>query len=106
ALYVCAVRLASRAPDLPESIDLRNPVLPPAWPTVQAGLHFLIPIGVLIWCLLIEQLSPATAAFWATATLVGLMLTQPALTRHFRGARAARRALGEGLRAVADGFEH
>jgi TRAP-type uncharacterized transport system fused permease subunit len=34
---------------------------------VKAGLHFLIPIGVLIWCLMIEELSPALSAFWATA---------------------------------------
>ena len=33
-------------------------MLPETWPTVQAGLHFLIPIGVLLWCLMIEELSP------------------------------------------------
>ncbi len=39
------------------------------WPTVKAGLHFLIPFGMLIWCLMIEELSPALSAYWATITL-------------------------------------
>ena len=42
----------------PPDIDVDNPVLPETWPTVKAGLHFLIPIVVLLWCLMIEELSP------------------------------------------------
>jgi TRAP transporter 4TM/12TM fusion protein len=86
-LYVYSVRVAAREPDLPLDIDVDNPVMPERWPTVKAGLHFLIPIGVLIWCLMIEELSPALSAFWATAVLIGLMLTQRALTNFFRGRR-------------------
>jgi TRAP-type uncharacterized transport system fused permease subunit len=44
----------------------------------------LIPIGVLIWCLMIEELSPSLSAFWATVTLMGLMVTQRLLTAVFR----------------------
>ena len=51
------------------------------WPTVRAGLHFLIPIGVLIWCLMIEEMSPSLSAFWAIAVLIVLMLTQRAADR-------------------------
>jgi len=68
-------------------IDVDNPVMPERWPTVKAGLHFMIPIGVLVWCLMIEELSPALSAFWATAVLIGLMLTQRLLTNFFRGRR-------------------
>ena len=46
------------------------------WPTVRAGLHFLIPIGMLIWCLMVEELSPALSAFWAIVVLMVLMVTQ------------------------------
>ncbi len=99
-LYVWLVRVASRYPDLPEDIDVDNPVLPPTWPTVRAGLHFLIPIGVLIWCLMVEELSPALSAFWATATLIGLMLTQRPLTRWFRNEGALGQALVQGGREV------
>jgi TRAP transporter 4TM/12TM fusion protein len=84
ALYVYCLYVAAKCPDLPTDIDVDNPVLPETWPTVKAGLHFLIPIGVLIWCLMIEELSPALSAFWATATLIVLMATQRPLTSLFR----------------------
>jgi TRAP transporter 4TM/12TM fusion protein len=84
ALYVYTVYVAAKCPDLPPDIDVNNPVLPDTWPTVKAGLHFLIPIGVLIWCLMIEELSPALSAFWATAVLMALMATHRPLTAWFR----------------------
>ena len=89
ALYVWCVRVAARKPDLAQDIDVKNPVLPEGWPTVQAGMHFLIPIGVLLWCLMIEELSPALSAFWATMTLVVLMVSQGPLITFFRGQTAA-----------------
>lgn len=75
---------AARHPDLPQDIDIDHPVLPDTWPTIRAGLHFLIPIGVLIWCLMIEMLSPALSAFWATLALVTLMATQRPIVAWFR----------------------
>lgn len=100
SLYVWLLRVASRHPDLPNDIDVENPVLPAAWPTVRAGLHFLIPIGVLIWCLMIEELSPSLSAFWATVTLVVLMLTQRPLMRWFRGQGEIGPAWMAGMREV------
>lgn len=107
ALYVYTVRVAARCPDLPQDIDVENPVLPETWPTVKAGLHFLIPIGVLIWCLMIEELSPALSAFWATVTLMALMVTHHPLTSFFRGQRdlavASRRGSVEVVEGLNDG---
>ncbi|WP_418315613.1 TRAP transporter permease [Piscinibacter sakaiensis] len=105
-LYLVSAWLAARAPELPEGIDVDRPELPPVWPTVQAGLHFLIPIGVLIWCLMIESLSPGTSAFWALVVLIVLMLTQHPLRALLRGLPAADswRAGGEDvLRGLLDG---
>jgi TRAP transporter 4TM/12TM fusion protein len=45
----------------------------------------MIPIGTLIWCLMIEELSPALSAFWATVVLMVLMASQGPLTAFFRG---------------------
>ena len=104
ATYVWSVRVAAGCPDLPPDIDVDNPVQPETWPTVKAGLHFLIPLGVLIWCLMIEEMSPALAAFWATAVLIVLMATQHALTSLFRGRRDFGPQLRRGLREVVDGF--
>jgi TRAP transporter 4TM/12TM fusion protein len=108
ALYVYTVYVAARCPDLPTDIDVDNPVLPDTWPTVKAGLHFLIPIGVLIWCLMIEELSPALSAFWATATLIVLMASQRPLTAWFRKknrqiGKEARQGLSEVVHGLNDG---
>jgi TRAP transporter 4TM/12TM fusion protein len=84
ALYLYAVRQAARSPDLPPDIDIDNPKPLDTWPTVKAGLHFLLPIGTLIWCLMVEEMSPALSAFWAIVVLIGLMLTQKPLTHYFR----------------------
>jgi len=105
-LHVVLLRMASRFPDLPQEIDIENPVLPDTWPTVRAGLHFLIPIGMLIWCLMIEELSPSLSAFWATVTLIGLMLTQRPLIALFRGTRMDgtwRTGLDEVVKGLNDG---
>jgi TRAP transporter 4TM/12TM fusion protein len=104
ALYVGCLYLASKCPDLPADIDVDNPVLPETWPTVKAGLHFLIPIGVLIWALMIEELSPALSAGWATVVLIGLMATQRPLTRFFRKKRVRAKDVGKGMSEVVHGL--
>ena len=101
-LYLLSTWQASKAPDLPLDIDIRNPVRPQTWPTVRAGLHFLIPIGVLIWMLMVEETSPSLAAFWACVTLLFLMVTQHVLISLFRG-EAGRVAAGL-TRGVRDAF--
>jgi TRAP transporter 4TM/12TM fusion protein len=104
ALYVYSVYVASKCPDLPPDIDVKNPVLPETWPTVKAGLHFLIPIGVLVWCLMIEELSPALSAFWATVILMALMLTQRPLTRFFRKRKVKAKDFRRGVHDLVHGL--
>jgi TRAP transporter 4TM/12TM fusion protein len=99
-LYVVSLWFVARAPDLPGDIDVDNPVLPETWPTVKAGLHFLIPIGVLIWALMVEELSPALSAFWACVVLMGLMLTQRPLIALFRRTNNAGSEFAAGAREV------
>jgi len=85
ASYVGLLAFSSRYPDLPQD-DRDAPVvhLPEAWPTTRAGLHFFVPIVVLLWCLMIEELSPGTSAFWATATSMAMVVATPALLAAFR----------------------
>ncbi|MSQ53996.1 MAG: TRAP transporter fused permease subunit [Betaproteobacteria bacterium] len=107
ALYIWSVYLASKCPDLPQEVNVDNLVLPETWPTVKAGLHFLIPIGTLVWCLMVEELSPALAAFWSCLVLMILMATQHALTSFFRGRRNLvadlKRGAGEIVHGLNDG---
>lgn len=103
-LYVVAVKKAAAEPDLPTDIDVDDPQPLETWPTVKAGLHFLLPIGTLIWALMVEELSPALAAFWAIVVLILLMATQRALIAWFRGQGAIAPALQNGCVEVVDGL--
>jgi TRAP-type uncharacterized transport system fused permease subunit len=49
--------------------------LPRAGEVAVTGLHFLLPIVVLLWCILVERLSPALSAFWATLAMIFVVLT-------------------------------
>jgi TRAP transporter 4TM/12TM fusion protein len=87
AIYVAAVHMAAKSPDLPTDIDVERPQALDTWPAVKAGLHFMLPIGVLVWCLMISELSPSLSAFWAIVVLIALMVTQRPLIDFFRGTR-------------------
>ena len=86
AVYVAAVWYSSRYPDL-EIDDPNAPIihLPRAWDITRTGLDFLIPIVVLLWCLMVEQLSPGLSAYWATVTILGIVATRKPLIALFRG---------------------
>ncbi len=51
---------------------------------LRRGIHFLLPIAILIYLLLVKRFSPTAAIFWATSSLLVIMLAQkiiPVLTR-------------------------
>lgn len=50
--------------------------LPPRGKTFLQGIHFLAPLAVLLWFLVIARSSPAFAVMWAIASMVILMLIQ------------------------------
>lgn len=45
-------------------IDAELNEVPDPGPTIKSGLHFLLPIVVLVWCLTVERFSPGLSAFW------------------------------------------
>ncbi len=86
AVYVALVWLAAREPDLEmDDPDSEVVELPIAGEVVKTGLYFLLPIAVLIWFLMIELKSPGLSAFWATALMIAILLTQRPLKAFFRG---------------------
>ena len=103
AIYLYAVRAAARGPELPQDIDIDQPKAMDIWPTVQGGLHYLLPIGTLIWCLMVDEMSPSLAAFWAVVVLLLLMLTQAWLTAFFRD-RPTRGTLHAGFGEMVHGL--
>ncbi|AKQ56771.1 TRAP transporter permease [Bordetella hinzii] len=105
-LYVGLLRVAARHPDLPQDIDIEHPVRPQPWPTVRAGLHFLIPIGILVWCLSVEELSAGLSAFWAAMAMLAQMVTQRPIIAWFRGQAAGpgwRQGWHDALTGLQDG---
>jgi TRAP transporter 4TM/12TM fusion protein len=104
--YVLLVRAVAAEPDL--AIDDPNaPVLtlPDLKPTLLSGLHFLLPIVVLVWALLVEELSPGLSAFYATALLVFILLTQKPLIAYFRDQPARAGLWRAGVADLVDGLE-
>jgi TRAP transporter 4TM/12TM fusion protein len=98
AVYLGLLRLGARYPEL-ELDDPNAPVvsLPQTRPTVLSGLHYLLPVVVLIWCLMVERLSPGLSAFWATVFMIFIILTQRPLSALFRGESRFGRDLMQGL---------
>ena len=96
-LYLASLWYAARHPDLALD-DPAAPIaqLPRAWDVTRTGLDFLIPLAVLLWCLMVSQLSPGLSAFWATMTILAIIASRKPLLALFR-----RQAIGAALRAAA-----
>ncbi|MCE8554844.1 TRAP transporter permease [Ruegeria pomeroyi] len=86
AIYIVLVWFAAQVPDLePDDPNAEVVELPDIAQIYKAGLHYLLPIVVLVYFLMIEQKSPGLSAFWATALLFVILLTQKPLKSLFRG---------------------
>ena len=85
-VYFFLAKIGSSYPEL-EIDDPNAPVisLPEPRPTIRSGLHFILPVIVLVWCLMVERLSPALSAFWATALMIVILVTQRPLFAMLRG---------------------
>jgi TRAP transporter 4TM/12TM fusion protein len=81
-VYLGLLKIAASVPVLPaEDPDAPLDKLPQTRAVLLSGLHFLLPVVVLVWCLMIERLSPGLSAFWGSVMLVIILLTQrPLLT--------------------------
>jgi TRAP transporter 4TM/12TM fusion protein len=97
AIYVALLKLAAGYPEL-ELDDPNQPIysLPQTRPTVLVGLQYILPVVVLVWCLMVERLSPGLSAFWATVFMVFIILTQRPITSVFRGRSRMTADLREG----------
>jgi TRAP transporter 4TM/12TM fusion protein len=99
ATYVALVWYAANSSDL-ELDDPNAPVvkLPIASEVLKTGLHYLLPLFVLVWFLMVERRSPGLSAFYAVLLLIVIMLTQKPLKAFFRGLQGeeTRTAMREG----------
>lgn len=105
-VYVLLVKRVARFEDL-EIDDPNSKVvkLPSVKPTINAGLHYLLPVVVLIWCLMVEHLSPGLSAFWGTLTLFAILISQRPLLNIFRKKGQVKDAFKVGIADVFNGLE-
>ena len=84
-VYLALLKVAASNPPLPaEDPDAPLEKLPQTRPVLLSGLHFLLPVVVLVWCLMVERLSPGLSAFWGSVMLVIILLTQRPLLSWMR----------------------
>src|SRR6185312_4834612 len=74
-LYLVLLWVRSRFPDLADD-DPNNPdlTLPDTAKVAPTGIHYILPVFVLVWCLMVEELSPGLSAFYGTCALMILVV--------------------------------
>ncbi|MFD1508019.1 TRAP transporter permease [Lacimonas salitolerans] len=85
-LYLFLISVAARRPDLevddPNDPEIKLPTVAEVYAT---GLHYILPIVVLVWFLMVERQSPAKSAFYATSLMLAIIITQRPLKALMRG---------------------
>lgn len=85
AAYLGLLKIAASNEPLPsEDPDKPLDELPETRAVLLSGLHFLLPVVVLVWCLMVERLSPGLSAFWGSVMLIIILLTQRPLLNWLR----------------------
>ncbi|KAF0675368.1 TRAP transporter permease [Profundibacterium mesophilum] len=104
-VYVLLVWISARQPELalddPDAEEIRLPEVKDVYAT---GLHYVLPILVLVWFLMVEQQSPAKSAFYATSLMLFIIVTQKPLKALFRRGESQGAAWKSGIIDLADGL--
>jgi TRAP transporter 4TM/12TM fusion protein len=100
--YTFLLWVACRVPELKQTTEIKE--LPPLKETAQAGYYFLLPIVVLMWCLVVERLSPALSAYWATMLMIVILLTQRPIKGVFRKLQGEEFGFKRGVTELIDGM--
>ena len=107
AIYLPLVWLAARRPDLGEGLSAEEmKMLPRVADVAVTGYHFVLPILVLPWCVLVTRLSPGLSAYWACLAMMFVLVTQHPLKALFRGRPVSRGHWRDGWRDLLRGLEN
>ena len=104
-VYVGLIAYGARYPKI--TVDDPNaPItaLPLPGPTIKAGLHFILPVVVLVWALMVERLSPGLSAFWGAVFMIFVLVTQRPLFAIFRGEGSFSEEAVAGWKDLIDGL--
>ena len=78
--------------------------IPPLGKTFRSGLHFLIPITVLIYLLMVMRWTAGTAVFYSILLMMIIILMEKVWHEMRGGGSDAVQALNDGLRLIYDGL--
>ena len=106
-VYLLLLKHSVKYPEL----EMDNPnskvvKLPKTSEVVNTGYHYILPIVTLVWCLMVERLSPGLSAFWATTLMIFIVVTQKPIKAFFRKEQGAviKNAVKEGALDFFDGM--
>jgi TRAP transporter 4TM/12TM fusion protein len=103
--YFVLVRIRARSPDLAADDSSKAfATVPDFYEVARSGLHYILPVIVLVWCLMIEEMSPGLSAFYGVLAMGAVVLTQRPLTAFFRNEGNLAAQWREGLREFVDGL--
>jgi TRAP transporter 4TM/12TM fusion protein len=106
AAYLPLVWLAAMHPDIEVGLTETEIKLLPSLKSVAiSGYYFILPIVVLLWCVLVNRLSPGLSAYWATMAMAFVLVTQHPLKAVFRGQKLTRSQWLRGGRDLLRGME-
>lgn len=84
-IYLATLKVAAGHEDLtPDQTLTAEAKLPTMGQVFPTGLHYLLPIVVLVWFLMVEMQSPAKSAFYAVGVMLAIILTQKPIKAWFR----------------------
>ncbi|MEM9631958.1 MAG: TRAP transporter permease [Pseudomonadota bacterium] len=101
--YIAAVWYASKGPDLKTDLETMQH-LPPVGVIFKTGVHYLLPILLLMYLLMIERKSPGLSAFWSAIFMLVILMTQNSLKAFFRGEGEVGRHIKEGWDNLSEGL--
>jgi TRAP transporter 4TM/12TM fusion protein len=103
--YLVLLRVRAKSPDLAaDDASSAFATVPDFYEVARTGLHYILPVVVLVWCLMIEEMSPGLAAFWGVMAMGAVVLTQRPGTAFFRGERRLAGHWRDGWREFVDGL--
>ena len=101
--YIGLLYLACMVPELEMETVIEE--LPELGQTIQAGLYYLLPVVVLMWCLVVDRYSPSLSAFWATVLLMVIVITQRPIKGYMRKIKAEEFSFHRGLVDLVSGLD-
>ena len=101
--YVMAVRQAAKVPDLDVSLESMSD-LPPVREIFKTGIHYILPLMLLMYLLMVERKSPGFSAFWSTLAMLFILVSQNPLKAWFRGQMDIARHIRAGVADIAEGL--